>query len=183
MAGQRLSWQESFAALKARGVLVPDGLPDPAGIDTPSPGRWHGGLCLRDARHEEVDFADLFLPRILVERCRFHGVSFGNSDLRLSCLFECEFVDCDFGDAALLCTDLRRSAFFACRFARARLIAAELRGATLEHCDFSGADLTGARLDRSLKDTLPLSDVQRDVMVDWRSDDDVGPDDPDQDEE
>ena len=40
----------------------------------------------------------------------------------------------------------------------------------------TGADLTGARLDRHLKEILALNDTQRRLMVDWRSTDDIGPD-------
>jgi uncharacterized protein YjbI with pentapeptide repeats len=117
----------------------------------------------------------------LIERCRFHAVSFRNTDLTLSCL-AADFIDCDFSDAILNCANLGGSAFFACRFCNAQLLGAEMRGVTLEHCDFTAANLTGARMDRVLKETLPLSEEQRRFMVDWRSPDDIGPDEPNPDE-
>jgi uncharacterized protein YjbI with pentapeptide repeats len=119
-----------------------------------------------------VDLGGLTLPRTLVERSRFYAVSFRDTDLRLSCLSEGEFVDCDFGGAVLTCADFRGNKFFACNFENAGLIGVDLRGAAFEHCDFAGADLTGARLDRALKEVLPLNDIQRARMVDWCSLDD-----------
>jgi uncharacterized protein YjbI with pentapeptide repeats len=185
MAGERIPWRESWRFLEARGGALPppDRWPDdPGELDRPQAGQDRVCPQLRDARQEETDWIDLTLRRTLFDRCRFHGVSFRNSDLQLSCLTDSEFLDCDLTGIVLTCAELRGSTFFACRFINACLIGAELRGATFEHCDFTGADLTGARIDRTLKETLPLSDLQRQRMVDWRSPDDVGPDDNDQDE-
>jgi uncharacterized protein YjbI with pentapeptide repeats len=179
VAGQRLPWRESLDVLKERGIKFPARMKrTPLGeVDSPSPGRPTGGLSILDARFEEVDFENLFLRRTLIERCRFHAVSFKNTDLTLSCLAS-EFIDCDFSDADLTCAHLGAAAFFACRFQGTQLLGAELRGATLEHCDFTAANLTGARFDRVLKKTLKLTDKQRRLMVDWRTPDDIGPDDP-----
>jgi hypothetical protein len=184
MPEQRLPWRQSLKMLRSRGVRLPVGRyapKDPTEIDTPDLGKPHRGLRFHDAVYEEIDFENLSLRRTLIERCRFHGVSFRNTDLGQSCL-AAEFIDCDFSDAVLICANLAGSAFFACRFRNAALIGSELRGATLEHCDFTDADLTGARLDRVLKESLPLSDTQRRLMVDWRSPDDEGPDEPNPDE-
>jgi uncharacterized protein YjbI with pentapeptide repeats len=176
VVAERLSWQDSWRFLALRGGSLPENWPeDPGEMDTPSPEKKSALPCLRDSRYQEADFENLTLPRTLIDRCRFHGISFRNSDLHLS-LLSGEFIDCDFSEAVLICAHLGQASFFACRFLHAILIGAELRGATLEHCDFTGADLTGARLDRTLKMTLPLSDLQRRIMVDWRAPDDEGPD-------
>jgi uncharacterized protein YjbI with pentapeptide repeats len=179
---RRLSWKKSWQLLAQRGGLLPEEWPDKVGrLNVPIPEDRAPVPRLRDLRFDEIDFENLTLPRTLLERCRFHGVSFRNSDLRESCLVS-DFIDCDFSEVVLTCAELGGSSFFGCRFVNAVLIGAELRGATLEHCDFTGANLTGARLDRVLKETLVLDDYQRRVMVDWRAPDDEGPDDPDQDE-
>src|SRR5262249_56864773 len=86
---------------------------DPGDLSRPRPDRPFRGPCLRGARHDEADFEDLTLPRTLLDGCRFHGVSFRNSDLRLSCLAACELIDCDLSDAVLICADLRPSSFVA----------------------------------------------------------------------
>lgn len=168
MASQRLTWQESWKLLKARGVRPPGRGVKPDRGDTPSRGRDDfKGAAVRDKAFEEVDFENLCLPRTLFVACRFAGVSLRNSDLRLSCLADCDWLDCDFSDADLVCCDLRGAELFGCRFAGTRLVGADLREATLTGCDFTGADLTGARLDRALKKSLPLTAAQRDRMVDW----------------
>src|SRR6266545_1185164 len=175
MASGRRSWKESWAVLKKLGGRLlrrGDWPTDPGELNRPEPGGKHNGACLRDRRHEEADFGNLSLPRTLVERCQFHGVSFRDTDLQLSCLSGNEFVDCDLSGAVLICADLQGSTFFACRFANAALMGADLRGSTFDHCDFTGADLTGARVDRALKEALSLTDLQRDRMVDWRAEDD-----------
>jgi len=176
MSGIR-SWQESWTFLESQGGELPARWPgQPGQLSRPEVGLSHDGLRLRDRRFEEVDFEGLCLPRTLIENCKFHCVSFRDTDLRLSCLFGCTFVDCDFQNAVLICAHLSQSVFSACRFTNAQMVGAELRGATLEHCDFTGANLTGARLDRALKDALALCETQRRVMVDWRGAGDVGPD-------
>jgi uncharacterized protein YjbI with pentapeptide repeats len=178
----RLSWQKSWRFLAQQGGLLPEEWPNgPGELNIPVPDDKAPVPRLRDARFDEVDFENLTLPRTLIERCRFHGVSLRNTDLRESCLVG-DFIDCDFSDVVLTCAQLGGANFFACKFANAILIGAELRGATLEHCDFTDANLTGARMDRALKGTLTLSDYQRQAMVDWRADDDEGPDDPKQDD-
>lgn len=178
----RLTWQDSWRVLVARGGEVPNDWPDHVReIDMPNPATLLRQPRLRQLRFDEADFENLTLPRTLIDGCRFHAVSFRNTDLCLAYL-AAEFIDCDFAGCVLTCADLGRSTFFGCRFTDATLVAAELRGATLDHCDFAGADLTGARLDRALKAALALSDYQRRVMVDWRAPDDEGPDDPNQDE-
>jgi hypothetical protein len=165
MAGRR-PWAESWEHLKARGVRV--GGSSPEECDRPEPGVPHGGPCVLAGVYEEVDLEDLTLPRTLVEDCRFQGVSFRNTILRMSCLAGNDFLDCDFTGAVLTCADLRDADLFGCRFVDCTLTAADLRGAKLTGCDFTGADLNGARMDRALKDVLALSDRQRDLMVDWR---------------
>src|SRR5207244_1692563 len=96
---ERLSWQESWRFLELRGGLLPATWDDgPAEWDNPKPDNQYRGPCLRDALHEEVDFENLTLPRTLFIGCRFHGVSFRNSDLNQSCLCG-EFIDCHFSDA------------------------------------------------------------------------------------
>jgi uncharacterized protein YjbI with pentapeptide repeats len=179
----RLSWQESWRFLAARGGMLPAEWPSGTGdLCNPRPTDEFHRPCLCAARHEETDFENLTLPRTLFLRCRFHGVSFRNSDFNQACLCG-EFIDCDFSEVDLTCSHLAQAGFFACRFINARLIGAELRGAGLEHCDFQGADLTGARLDRALKDQLELSDLQRQRMADWRAPDDIGPDEEEDEDE
>ena len=184
MAGRRRTWKESCACAAARGVQIGAALTPPEENDRPEPGQENfRGLCFRDAVFEEVDFEDLSLPLTHFLRCRFHNVSFRNTDLRLSCLHGNDWIDCDFSETLLTCADLGGAVFFGCRFVNAHLVGAELRGATLTGCDFTGADLTGARLDRALKETVPLSDGQRRLMVDWRTEDDEGPDEEDEEDD
>ncbi len=185
--GPRHSWQESLAWLQGRGFAVPavqgNGLSSVVS-DRPRPEQKDfRGLRFADAVHEEVDFEDLTLPRTLVERCRFHGVSFRNTDLSLSCLDGNDWIDCDFTDARLICVSLCKGVLFGCRFRNCQLIGSDLRGATLSGCDFTGADLTGTKIDRALKESLVLSEPQRSLMVDWRAADDEGPDEEEADEE
>src|SRR5262245_37087478 len=102
MPGERLSWRESWRFLEKRGGALPpeNKWPDdPGDRGRPRPGRPFHGPCLRGARHDETDFENLTLPRVLLGGCRFHGVSFRNTDLRLSCLTACELIDCDLSDA------------------------------------------------------------------------------------
>jgi hypothetical protein len=177
MAGERRTKKESLQVVRQRGVR-PSRSDQRVDRDRPVRGQEeYAGLVFRDKTFEEVDFTDLCLPRTLFVRCRFAGVTFRNTDLRLSCLADGDWIDCDFSDADLVCCDLRGAELFGCRFANARLVGADLRGAKLTGCDFAGADLTGAHLDRALKATLPLSDVQRDRMVDWYDPKDEGHDD------
>jgi hypothetical protein len=175
----RKTWRQSWAYLKRLGVALPDdegGKPDVC--DRPEAGQADfRGLTLRDHVFEEVDFESLCLLRTLVVGCRFQGVSFRDADLTLCCLNGCQFVDCDFSDARLIRADLGACGFFACRFVRTALIGADLRGSTFAHCDFTDAVLTGACFDRTWKETLPLSEEQRDLMVDWRRKGDEGPND------
>src|ERR1043165_1070440 len=107
MSGRRLAWQKSVLALRSVGIVsTGKGKPtDPHKIDTPRSGQAHQGLCLRDQVYEDVGIENLSLRRTLIERCRFHGVSFRNTDLGLSCLVA-DFIDCDFSDAVLVCTNL-----------------------------------------------------------------------------
>jgi hypothetical protein len=188
MTPARRSWEESLVCFQGRAAHIPIVPPGrrPADVcDRPEPGddRFRG-LRLADAIHEEVVFEDLTLPRTLFERCRFHGVSFRNTDLRLSCLAGNDWIDCDFTDAVLTCADLRDAVFFGCRFVNCRLVGADLRKSQLTACDFTGADLTGARMDRGLKEVLVLTEHQRRLMVDWCDEEDVGPDEePDEGEE
>src|SRR5262245_43244088 len=166
MAGKRRTSRQSWKVVRQRGVRPParSGL-NPDECDRPERGQEDfTGLVFREKAFEETDFTDLRLPRTLFLRCRFAGVSFHNTDLRLSCLADCDWIDCDFTEADLVCTDLREAELFGCRFVNTRLVGADLRGAKLTGCDFTGADLTGARLDRALKATLALSDVQCDRM-------------------
>jgi len=137
------------------------------------------GLRLADREFEEKDFEDLALPRTLVERCRFLGCSFRNTDLHQSCLAGSDWIDGDFSEAALIGAEVRDCRLAACRFVGAVLIGCDLRGAALEQCDFAGADLTGARINRELKAVLTLTEAQRDLMVDWWSPEDEGPDESD----
>jgi hypothetical protein len=179
MGGTRRTWQESWEVLRKRGLRVP-GKSGHTPEDGSRPERGqkrYRGLCFRDADLRETDFDDLSLPRTMFLRCRFAAVSFRNTNLQMSCLADGAWLDCDFGGADLACADLRGAELFGCRFTGARLVGADLRGAKVTGCDFAGADLTGARLDRELKDTLPLSEVQRDRMVHWFDETDGGPDD------
>lgn len=173
------TWKASWTVMKRLGVTLPTdegGKPDVA--DTPSAGQTDfRGLTIRDRVFEEVDLENLCLVRTLFAGCRFHGVSLGNTDLTLCCLHGCQFVDCDLRDARFIRSDLGECGFFACRFTRTNLTGANLVGATFEHCDFTDSILTGASIDRTLKETLPLSEAQRDLMVDWRAEGDEGPDD------
>jgi hypothetical protein len=181
MAGKRRTWRQSWQIVRKRGVKLPGkGGHTPDVCDRPERGQEDfTGLVFREKAFEEADFTDLRLPRTLFLRCRFAGVSFHNTELRLSCLADGDWIDCDFTDADLACADLRGAELFGCRFVEARLVGTDLREAKLTACDFAGADLTGAKFDRALKATLPLSDVQRDRMVDWYDPADEGPDDPD----
>lgn len=179
MSDARLSWQESWRLLEQHGGLLPEPWPeDPGEQNTPSPGAEHHTPSLREKRFDEIDFANLTLPRTLFDGCRFHAVSFHGSDLHLCCLGG-DFIDCDFSEVNLTCADLSQARFFGCRFTRAVLIGCELRGATWEYCDFTDANFTGSRMDRALKNVLPLSDTQRRIQVDWRLSDDIGPDEED----
>jgi uncharacterized protein YjbI with pentapeptide repeats len=174
MPGKRRTWKESWKVVRKRGVRLPGKSGDTADVcNRPERGEeGFPGLCFREKTFEETDFTALRLPRTLFLRCRFAGVSFHNTDMRLSCLADCDWIDCDFTDADLVCCDLRGAELFGCRFVNARLVGADL----------AGADLTGAKLDRKLKATLALSDLQRDRMVDWFDPKDEGPDEGDEDE-
>lgn len=184
MVGKRKTWRQSWQVVRKMGVKPPGkNGHTPDVCDKPERGQeGFTGLAFRDKTFEETDFTDLRLPRTLFLGCRFGAASFANTDLRLSCLADGDWIDCDFGDADLVCCDLRGAELFGCRFVNARLVGADLRGAKLTGCDFAGADLTGARIDRKLKKTLTLSDLQRDRMVDWFDPKDDGPDEGGEDE-
>jgi hypothetical protein len=126
------------------------------------------GLRFSGVTLAEVDLDGLSLPRTLFEQSRFLGVSFRNSDLKLSLLHAVDVVDCDFTDADLVRVEATTATFFACRFTGAILIGADLCRATFENCDFAGANLTGARLYRTWRDRLELSDHQRRFEVNWQ---------------
>jgi uncharacterized protein YjbI with pentapeptide repeats len=179
MGGTRRTWQESWELLRSRGFSLPrKGGPTPDEVDRPERGQKKcRGLCFRNAEVRETDFNDLSLPRTMFLRCRFAAVSFRNTNLILSCLADCGWLDCDFSGADLACADLRGAELFGCRFTGARLVGADLREAKLTGCDFTDADLTGATFDRAVKETVPLSALQRDRMVSWLEETDEGPDD------
>jgi hypothetical protein len=174
----RKNWQESWKVLAALGVALPKGDEcSPVWCESPVAGqKKFRGLTVRKRVFEEVDLARLCLNKTLFVGCRFHGVSLAETDLIHCCLHGCQFVDCDFSGVRLIRADLGECGFFAGRFVGAVLIGADLSEATLEHCDFTDADLTGACVDLALKPTLPVSDLQRDRMIDWRDEADEGPD-------
>jgi hypothetical protein len=181
-ASTRKGWRESWEVLRQQhGVMLPD-LKDedpwawPDWGDRPAAGEKYSGLTVSKRAFEEVDLEGLWLVRTLFADCRFHGMSFRDTDLSMSCLNGCEFIDCDFTGASLIRVDLRKATLFACRFVGCELIGADLREAKLEHCTFTRAKLAGATIDRALKDALRLSAVQRDFQVDWREEGDRGPD-------
>jgi uncharacterized protein YjbI with pentapeptide repeats len=126
------------------------------------------GLRLDGKAFEDTDLDHASLERSALVRCRFHGVSFAGTDLKLSLIQDCTFVDCDFQGADLLTVEVVSSTFFGCRFAGARLVGADLTGASLEHCDFGDADLTGTRLLAGWKEALPLTERQRLYLVNWQ---------------
>jgi uncharacterized protein YjbI with pentapeptide repeats len=178
---QRRSWKESLKWLKGKGVTVPRTKVTRSSelSDRPEPGdSKFKGLRFADAVHEEIDFENLTLPRTLFERCRFHGVSLRGTDLSLSCLDGNDWIDCDFSDGVLICAWMRNAVFFGCRFINCQLIGADLRGSTLTGCDFTGANITGARLLRPVAKELTLSEPQRSLMIDWRTQ--MGDEEPDE---
>src|SRR5262245_42524888 len=98
MAGERRTRKESWKVVRQRGVRPP-GRSRQASVKRDRPLRGQedfAGLVFHEKSFEEVEFENLSLPRTLFLRCRFAGVSFRNTDLRLSCLADGDWIDCDF---------------------------------------------------------------------------------------
>jgi uncharacterized protein YjbI with pentapeptide repeats len=175
MANARLGLAESWDFLRQRGHAVPfdeDDLPLVSGFRPCGREAEFRGLRFAARTYEEVDYERLTMPRTWFEPGgRYHGVSFRDSDLALSCLNDTEWIDCDLSGALLYCADLAGARFFGCHFAGALLAGADLCGASFEHCDFTDANLTGASLYREQTGALELSDRQRRLEVDWQDED------------